>query len=100
MSGTSPTHFSPFQTMPGRVGSHGFPSLSAEARLYMTRRLAGHANAHSWNMPSPIGSALLRRAARFPALLYTPEWSQFPHRSEEHTSELQSHLNLVCRLLL
>src|SRR5260370_13261498 len=22
------------------------------------------------------------------------------HRSEEHTSELQSHLNLVCRLLL
>src|SRR5260370_17696417 len=25
---------------------------------------------------------------------------QLPHRSEEHTSELQSHLNLVCRLLL
>src|SRR5260370_3191481 len=24
----------------------------------------------------------------------------FPKRSEEHTSELQSHLNLVCRLLL
>src|SRR5260370_3695787 len=24
----------------------------------------------------------------------------FPRRSEEHTSELQSHLNLVCRLLL
>src|SRR5260370_2120484 len=24
----------------------------------------------------------------------------FPERSEEHTSELQSHLNLVCRLLL
>src|SRR6267142_6416656 len=23
-----------------------------------------------------------------------------PHRSEEHTSELQSHVNLVCRLLL
>src|SRR5260370_21390395 len=31
-----------------------------------------------------------RRAARKP-----PTW-----RSEEHTSELQSHLNLVCRLLL
>src|SRR5260370_1560211 len=26
--------------------------------------------------------------------------SIFPERSEEHTSELQSHLNLVCRLLL
>src|SRR4051812_49595277 len=26
---------------------------------------------------------------------------RFPgHRSEEHTSELQSHVNLVCRLLL
>src|SRR6266480_7905182 len=30
-------------------------------------------------------------------------WSsniQFGERSEEHTSELQSHVNLVCRLLL
>src|SRR4030066_1897212 len=26
--------------------------------------------------------------------------SSIPARSEEHTSELQSHLNLVCRLLL
>src|SRR5207237_3180773 len=25
---------------------------------------------------------------------------EYPGRSEEHTSELQSHLNLVCRLLL
>src|SRR5260370_9773155 len=27
-------------------------------------------------------------------------WPISPPRSEEHTSELQSHLNLVCRLLL
>src|SRR5207237_8133021 len=27
-------------------------------------------------------------------------WALAPMRSEEHTSELQSHLNLVCRLLL
>src|SRR5260370_14092825 len=27
-------------------------------------------------------------------------WRLHVHRSEEHTSELQSHLNLVCRLLL
>src|SRR5260370_23056691 len=33
--------------------------------------------------------AMRRRACR-----------QLPGRSEEHTSELQSHLNLVCRLLL
>src|SRR5260370_32612985 len=33
-----------------------------------------------------------------------PSWGSgavvFGNRSEEHTSELQSHLNLVCRLLL
>src|SRR5467141_3827511 len=28
------------------------------------------------------------------------EADRLEHRSEEHTSELQSHLNLVCRLLL
>src|SRR5260370_25291240 len=28
-----------------------------------------------------------------------PDW-KYEGRSEEHTSELQSHLNLVCRLLL
>src|SRR5690242_21117644 len=27
-------------------------------------------------------------------------WSRCPTRSEEHTSELQSHVKLVCRLLL
>src|SRR6185369_17862022 len=29
-----------------------------------------------------------------------PALRDHQHRSEEHTSELQSHLNLVCRLLL
>src|SRR5260370_21386495 len=28
------------------------------------------------------------------------QWLPVRYRSEEHTSELQSHLNLVCRLLL
>src|SRR5690242_21714131 len=31
---------------------------------------------------------------------YPPSQLAFPSRSEEHTSELQSHVNLVCRLLL
>src|SRR5512132_2940031 len=79
MSGTSPTHFSPFHTMPGRLGSHGLPAASADARLYMTRRLAGHENAQLWNMPSPVGSAVLRRCALLPASVNTPECSQFPH---------------------
>src|SRR5207237_9373873 len=33
-------------------------------------------------------------------LLFLFAGEQIPVRSEEHTSELQSHLNLVCRLLL
>src|SRR5688572_32732105 len=47
--------------------------------------------------------------ARYQSIPPTPAWSQvadnvpsllFFHRSEEHTSELQSQSNLVCRLLL
>src|SRR5260370_29814420 len=39
---------------------------------------------------------------RMPAIARPIDWMQtaMPARSEEHTSELQSHLNLVCRLLL
>src|SRR4030066_2396573 len=33
-------------------------------------------------------------------LTSSPPSSPLSERSEEHTSELQSHLNLVCRLLL
>src|SRR2546422_6498039 len=39
------------------------------------------------------------RARSLPAARGTP-WSGSPTRSEEHTSELQSRLHLVCRLLL
>src|SRR5207237_6396427 len=45
-----------------------------------------------------------RRMQRFltdaPTALEPGGSSVLPDRSEEHTSELQSHLNLVCRLLL
>src|SRR2546429_6026257 len=46
-----------------------------------------------------VGVMLLRKQqaeANFAALLHSTE----PFRSEEHTSELQSRLHLVCRLLL
>src|SRR6266480_159665 len=42
-----------------------------------------------------IGSQLQRRAYVIPRL-----WLARVSRSGEHTSELQSHVNLVCRLLL
>src|SRR5690242_21148069 len=40
-----------------------------------------------------------QRQLRLPPLLRRHE-VRLPRRSEEHTSELQSHVNLVCRLLL
>src|SRR5260370_26329238 len=43
----------------------------------------------TWLAPHPAISSA-RETVRIPP----------PKRSEEHTSELQSHLNLVCRLLL
>src|SRR5260370_32815284 len=42
-----------------------------------------------------VGGQLQAAVARLAA-----EAVDIGHRSEEHTSELQSHLNLVCRLLL
>src|SRR5260370_18487353 len=44
--------------------------------------------------PRDVPTALA--AGSFPKVT----WSAAGRRSEEHTSELQSHLNLVCRLLL
>src|SRR2546430_12557748 len=40
------------------------------------------------------------RHRAFPRLARTNSWRQLLVRSEEHTSELQSQSNLVCRLLL
>src|SRR5260370_20982092 len=61
------------------------------------------------DMPGPLSRTVIRAAGV--SLLGTeittsgfsigaPARSAFRKRSEEHTSELQSHLNLVCRLLL
>ena len=52
--------------------------------------------------PGASGAAPVAGAAGKPAPSGTEGsgWTQIVLRSEEHTSELQSHLNLVCRLLL
>src|SRR5438477_9036787 len=47
----------------------------------------------------PISSSPSSRTARTQVRWFSPTWSTST-RSEEHTSELQSHVNLVCRLLL
>src|SRR5467141_5123565 len=52
----------------------------------------------------PLHDALPISTASSTATFCAPSSARFPQctctRSEEHTSELQSHLNLVCRLLL
>src|SRR2546422_6192741 len=45
-------------------------------------------------------SAILSRAAAALGRRISGRWRRRHHRSEEHTSELQSRLHLVCRLLL
>src|SRR5260370_20903750 len=47
----------------------------------------------------PVGE-VERSAKAVPVTLTEATSSEAIPRSEEHTSELQSHLNLVCRLLL
>src|SRR5260370_32710224 len=68
----SPEFFGDFITVNGSV----WPFLNVEPRKYRFR-LLNASNARMFNL------RLVRGV-----------------RSEEHTSELQSHLNLVCRLLL
>src|SRR2546430_12563242 len=46
------------------------------------------------------GFAALRHLSHEPCRLGRGRWSAVCCRSEEHTSELQSQSNLVCRLLL
>src|SRR5260370_15496129 len=79
----------------------------------MSGRLAVSAGPQVFILPSekrsrisgrdPLGcastAATTRSGARFKRLQTRGPPMQKP-RSEEHTSELQSHLNLVCRLLL
>src|SRR5260370_22505331 len=49
---------------------------------------------------SPAPAALAKRASKTFSSARVMFSRLRPPRSEEHTSELQSHLNLVCRLLL
>src|SRR5256885_12689523 len=52
-----------------------------------------------FGMPSQSAGNLSRRIGQ-PHFFISTQRHQLPVRSEEHTSELQSPCNLVCRLLL
>src|SRR5260370_26323383 len=69
---------------------NSFRSGSATDRGYGTSGTAAKVSA--WNSSLMQGKGSTRKGKA--------ESRNWPWRSEEHTSELQSHLNLVCRLLL
>src|SRR2546429_4378663 len=50
--------------------------------------------------PPPDVAGVLLHQRHIPKLTASRRLGVFPRRSEEHTSELQSRLHLVCRLLL
>src|SRR5690242_21395965 len=71
----------PICNFPGRTGHNPRVLGAASVVLAATAMLAVHHSAGGQSWYSGVGSGYL-------------------FRSEEHTSELQSHVNLVCRLLL
>src|SRR5260370_22491888 len=71
----------PVAAEPGAAKASATPA-AVVGRPRMIRHTPAYTSAASWRP--------LTRASRLAAT----------SRSEEHTSELQSHLNLVCRLLL
>src|SRR5699024_12264658 len=56
--------------------------------------------AHEAVYPAGLPPVLLHQAAGAGAAIQLVDLVQRPQRSEEHTSELQSRFDLVCRLLL
>src|SRR3989449_8359148 len=78
----------------------GLGSGSAERGVAYLRRVAQDGDLARVEATWVLAAALAREAARDPGGRATLEREARTYRSEEHTSELQSRLHLVCRLLL
>src|SRR5690242_20968769 len=75
------------------------------ARVPVYRRSATQLRTVAGTGDADRAQIRLLNSLKTPALRSRPPWPirrcfQAVQRSEEHTSELQSHVNLVCRLLL
>src|SRR2546426_5221357 len=77
------------------AGSGSLTALSMISASGLNRYHSAAPSSHAASPPVPL-SASRRGRVRGGVL----ERRQSPSRSEEHTSELQSPCNLVCRLLL
>src|SRR5690242_21521445 len=87
----------------GRRHLHSFPTRRSSDLV--RERAAGPFDGERWDSPSAsrgISSGAAPRWSDGPHQSDGPAWNgpDWSDRSEEHTSELQSHVNLVCRLLL
>src|SRR5207237_10482969 len=104
LSIVSPSSLSPlvffFQCSPPPPDLHSFPTRRSSdlyADLIVIPLLDAYRRYFGWRMAAYI-AAVFYATMVIASLLMDVAFTGL--RSEEHTSELQSHLNLVCRLLL
>src|SRR5438876_9014242 len=81
------------------VRSPPFSTLFPYTTLFRSRR-PPERRPRSWRRPSFSPSSTPARSGRYSEMADPPTRSSPRVRSEEHTSELQSPVHLVCRLLL
>src|SRR5436190_15623336 len=84
----------------GRTSSRRPRNLPAVSGIAPSRRPAHHASRRSCDRQDRSRSSLRTAYAGRRRRTWVARRSRRPSRSEEHTSELQSHSDLVCRLLL
>src|SRR5207247_5153868 len=78
----------------GRTHREVAQSLGISCGAVGTTVLRARAAGLDWAQVDPLSDEVLQ------ARVYGPPTPPTHHRSEEHTSELQSRVDLVCRLLL
>src|SRR5438270_9307719 len=79
------------------------PTLFPYTTLFRSERRGAHVEHQPFAHHAQVGSLVGEDAAfgKLDTRHFHPRQANLPaHRSEEHTSELQSQSNLVCRLLL
>src|SRR4051812_7622275 len=75
--------------------------IDADESVVVLKREVSSGRGRAWINGTPVNAGLLAEVGRLLVNLHGQHEAQtLLDRSEEHTSELQSHVNLVCRLLL
>src|SRR5207237_6704164 len=90
----------PYTTLFRSLPDQDQQRLEQESEAARVSRLFATTNARETSPPTVAGQAGDRGSLLTSADDPFAQNGQERKRSEEHTSELQSHLNLVCRLLL